>query len=418
MAGGTFSKGEIKVRPGHYHREESNNNAAAADSINGIGAGIIRANWGPLNEAVEFDAGTSVKDIYGSGMTEDLITEMFTGGIISGYFVRIGTGGSAPTAVLKDSSGAGAVKITGRYVGEREFTVSVRTSLINEDEKEIIIYDGTSEFAKATFAAGEAEADALVKAVNSSISDFIAVKENGGDGSVADVTQFAFEKGTNPTVTTAEYSAGFNVLEAYDWNCMCVDTEDPTVHILISAFLDRIYAAGAFPMACVSENGVGENKVGMTERMEHAAALNNKMMCYVLNPAADGTGKIYDGYRNAARIGGYIASVSTASTLTGTSVTGYARLAEPITNTQITNALKKGCIVLSLNKKKQVCIEQGINTLTSPAEDEDDGWKKIRRVKVRYELIQRIMAALEDLRVDNDVNGRATVIAKAYGIRW
>lgn len=416
MAGGTFSKGEIKTRPGHYHREESDNNSRSAEAINGVGAGLIKANWGPLNEAVEFEPEMSVGDIYGKGLTEDLVTEMFNGGIETGYFVRIGTGGTAPTVALKDKSDADVVQITGKYVGERQFTISIRESLIKEDEKECTIYDGASEFAKVTFAAGEKEPEALVEAINSQMSDFIAKKIADGDGKVAEAAQKKFTDGTNPAVTTAEYSAGLNVLEAYEWNCLCVDTEDATVHLLVSAFLNRIFAAGAFPMACVSEKAKGESGIPLETRMANAAAFNNKMMHYVLNPAYDSAGTLYDGYRNAARIGGYIASVATTTALTGTPIAGYTRLAEPLTNTQITNALKRGCIALTLNKKKQVVIEQGINTLVTPPSDEDDGWKKIRRVKVRYELIQRVMAALETLKVDNDDEGRAAVIAKAYGV--
>ncbi len=95
---------------------------------------------------------------------------------------------------------------------------------------------------------------------------------------------------------------------------------------------------------------------------------------------------------------------------------GYAKPAEVLTNAQIEEALESGCIALTMNKQKQVVIEQGINTLVTPADDEDEGWKKIRRVKVRYELIRRIMLSLEKLHVDNDTPGRATVIATAYEV--
>lgn len=419
MAGGTFSPGEVKVRPGNYHREVSDITANLAGNINGIGAGLIKANWGPLNEAVAFDGSTDVNAVFGSGQTESLITEMFNGGITSGFFVRIGTGGTAPKITLKDtaSSPAAAVEITGKYVGTRAFTATVRTSLINTEEKELIILDGTSEYAKVSFEAGTNEPDALVKAINSTLTDFTAKKSgSGGNGTLAAVTQSPFTAGTNPTVSTAQYSTGLSVLEAYEWNCLCVDTEDVAVHALIPPYLNRIYAAGSYPLACIAEKAKGDGAVTLDERIAHAAAFNNRMVHYVLNPTYDSAGNLYDGWKNAARIGGYIAAINTNDTLTGKPVTGYTSLAEPLTNTQIINALKKGCIVLSRNRKGQIVIEQGINTLITPSGDEDEGWKKIRRVKVRYELIQRIMATLDELRVDNDEQGRAAVIAAAYGV--
>ena len=98
---GTFTVGERKTRPGVYHRYENAGGIRLAGAINGIGAGVIRANWGPLNKVIEFEPSTKVSTIYGSGNTEDLITEMFTGGLTSGFFVRVGSGGTAPTLVLQ-----------------------------------------------------------------------------------------------------------------------------------------------------------------------------------------------------------------------------------------------------------------------------------------------------------------------------
>ena len=146
---GTYSVGETKTRPGVYHRRYSVGGGELAGALNGVGMGIIRANWGPLNKAVAFDPSTNVNAVFGSGNTEDLITEMFSGGISSGYFVRCGTGGTAPTITLKDDAKADVVTITGAYVGDRAFTVSIRDSLTGDD-RECIIYEGTTEFLKVT----------------------------------------------------------------------------------------------------------------------------------------------------------------------------------------------------------------------------------------------------------------------------
>ena len=81
-------------------------------------------------------------------------------------------------------------------------------------------------------------------------------------------------------------------------------------------------------------------------------------------------------------------------------------------------AEKKGCLVLSYNKAKQVWIDNAINTLITPKDNQDDGWKKIRRVKTRFELIRRINTTSDSLvgKVDNDTNGRATVISQLQAV--
>lgn len=410
---GTFVLGESKKRPGVYHRRVNADGMSQSDGLNGVGAGVIKANWGPINMVVDFETSTDVNKIYGSGNTEDLITEMFNGGISSGKFVRIGKGGAAPSVKLTLVDGmTEAGTITGAYVGNRAFTVTVRDG-ISGDKRECIIYEGTAEFAKAEYEAGENEIDALKSALEASTRDFIVTKAENGSGALAEVVQKEFTGGTNPTTTAEEYAAGLSALEAEDYNVLCVDTEDTAIHALVAAFIDRTYTGGAFPLACIAE----KKSIPLESRMSNSAAFNNEKIHYCLNAAYDADGNEYDGYRLAARIGGMIASVESNISLTHTVVSGLVST-EAMTNTQVEKALSKGCLVLTENRSGNVHIEQGINTLVSPPESMDNGWKKIRRVKTRFELMRRIITVTEPLigNVDNDSDGRATIMASAQGI--
>lgn len=306
---GTFIVGETKTRPGVYQRRYKEGAGASAGARNGIGLGLIRANWGPLNSVVDFTPDTNVNKIFGSGegKTQNLITEMFTGGITKGHFVRVGTGGTSPEITLKDTanSAANAVKITGAYVGSRAFTVSIRDSLAGAG-RECIFYEGTTEFAKVSFAADGAEADGLVKAINDNLDDFIAVKLAAGNGTLATVTQAAMTAGTDPTVATAQYSTGLDALYTVFGNCLCVDTDDTAVHALVQAWVDKVYLNGGYVTACLSE----PKSVALETRMTDAAAYNDEKIQYVLNGAKNAAGAEYNGWLNAARIGGMIASVA------------------------------------------------------------------------------------------------------------
>lgn len=409
---GKFSIGETKVRPGAYHRQENAGGLDEAGAINGIGAGVIRANWGPLNKVVEFEPSTNVKQTYGSGHTEDLITRMFAGGITSGFFVRVGKGGTAPTVTLKAGS-ADAGTITGAYVGDRAFTVTIRDSITGEN-RECIIYEGSAEFCKIAFTPGGNEPKALQEAMKEATADFIFTPAEGATSVLDNVTQAAFTPGTNPTVTTEDYSAAFSALEPFTFNVLTLDTTDPAVQLLAAAFIDRIDEAGAYAIACF-----GSDKADtLEERMTAAAAYNSEKITYVLNGAVDAAGDICTGYQAAALVGGYIASTPTNQAITHKVVNGMVGLDEALTNAQIIKALTKGCIVLTTNRKGQVWVEQGINTLVSPGADQDDGWKKIRRARARFELMQRVDDTIEPIigQLNNDTDGRATVIAAGTGI--
>ena len=413
---GVFTIGEKKVRPGVYTRYENASGVAPDGSVNGIGAVVIRANWGPLNKLVELDSPSAAASIFGTELTVDAITEMFNGGCSKVKAVRAGTGGTAATITLKDGASADVVKITAKYVGNRPFNVTIRDSLLNDDKRECIIYSGTTEFEKVEFAKGSTgagEPAALVAAFANS-KNFTAEKLADGNKVLATVAQAAMTAGTNPTVTNAEYSAALNVLEAGKWNVLCVDTEDTAVHALVQSFIQRIYLAGATPMACIAET----KDVDLDTRMNHAAAFNDEKMVYVLNPAYDASGNLYDGYKLAARIGGMIAAVASNTSLTHTVINGFVSLAEPLTNSQIEKALQKGCLVLTVNASDQIWIESAINTLVTPSGNQDEGWKKIRRTKTRFELIERIVATTDSLigKINNDSDGRATFIAAAQGV--
>lgn len=414
---GTFIVGETKIRPGEYHRIENASGIQTAGAKNGIIAGVIHANWGPLNEAITMSPSTNVKKIFGSGNTQSMIDVMFEAGNVKGYFVRVGSGGTAGTITLKDSAveSVNVVTINAKYVGSRPFAVTIRDSLTNTDKRECVIYDGTAEFEKVSFDKGAAdgEASALVAAFAKS-ENFTASKVSDGNGTMATVTQSAFTVGTDPTVNVDAYASALEALEAYEFNVLCVDTEDTAVHALVESFINRTYTAGSYPMAVLSES----SQVALATRQGHAKAFNNSKIVYVLNGGKDADGNVMEGYINAARIGGMIAYCPSNKSVTHSVISKYADLSESLTNTQIENALLSGCLVLSKNAEGNVWIEQGINTLVNPSDNEDDGWKKIRRVKTRYELMQRIGDTVAKLvgKIDNDPDGRSAVIAAGQSV--
>ena len=211
-----------------------------------------------------------------------------------------------------------------------------------------------------------------------------------------------------------DYANAFDQIEAYPFNTICLDTDDASIHLLLQAFLNRIFEAGSLAQAVVAEN----HTVDLEDRMMHAAAFNDEKMNYVLNAWINEQGTEIDGYQTAARIAGMIGAVPANSSLTHAVINGFSEILEKLKNTDINLAEKKGCIVLSLNSKKQVQIDSAINTLVTLAENQEEGWKKIRRVKTRFELIRRLSEVNDDLvgKVDNDKNGRETVLSQMQGV--
>ncbi len=411
---GTFILGETKVRPGTYFNIQKRGSNSAASIMNGVTAVIFKADFGPLNTAVELSAEDGYEKTFGTGLTTDAMKEAIAGGAKTIIACRVGNGGTQGTIELSDTDEEPALSITARYPGEKDFTVTIREKLSDSALKECIFYAGTTEFEKLEFAAGEGEAAALAEALASSPNFKAEVKEGKETAILAVVSQSTFTAGTNPEVTIGDYSNAFAEIEPYEFNTICLDTEDTEIHLLLQSFISRIFDAGSLTQAVVAE----KHTVDLEQRIAHAASFNDEKMNYVLNAHVDEQGTEIDGYQTAARIAGMIGAVSSNSSLTHTVISGFSELKEKLTNTEMITAEKKGCIVLSYNKAKQIWIDNAINTLITPADNQDDGWKKIRRVKTRFELIRRINNTADDLigKIDNDKNGRATVISQLQGV--
>lgn len=411
---GTFILGETKVRPGSYFNIQKKGANQTSGIMNGVTIVIFKADFGPLNTAVELSAEDGYEPIFGNGLTTDAMKEAIAGGAKTIIACRVGNGGTQGTIKLKDSAAEDALTVTAKYPGAKDFTVTIREKLSDSALKECIFYAGTTEFEKVEFAAGDGEAQALADVLKSSKNFKAEVAEGKGTAILANVSQSLFTKGTNPQVTNGDYSNAFAQVEPYEANTICLDTEDPAVHLLLQSFINRIFDAGSLMQAVVAE----KHTVELATRQAHAAAFNDEKMNYILNPYVNEQGTEIDGYQTAARVAGMIGAVSSGSSLTHTVVSGFTEILERLTNTEIIAAEKKGCLVLSYNKAKQVWIDNAINTLITPADNQDDGWKKIRRVKTRFELIRRINNTTDDLvgKVDNDQNGRSTVISQMQDV--
>ena len=137
-----------------------------------------------------------------------------------------------------------------------------------------------------------------------------------------------------------------------------------------------------------------------------------------LNANANAGNEELKGYQVAAYIAGIVAATPANQSVTHATLSRYSVLNEILTNTEMEVAEEKGCLVLSTASDGAVWLDNGVNTLVHPDANHDSGWKKIRRTKTRYELLNRANAAADALvgKVDNDTNGRATIMAAIQGI--
>ncbi len=414
---GVFVIGEQKVRPGTYVRYENVGLAQQAGAVSGLCAATVTADWGNIGSVCELESEFDVDKYYGKGGTTDVLREMFRGGAKTVKAVRLGSGGKKGEIILKDDSDKDALVVTMKYEGIRQFQLIIKESL-DDTTKELQVIEGTTIRQKIKFEKGDNEVNNLIQAYKNVGSDWIIIssKENyDGTNILKGIYQELVLKGENPTsIENADYDNAFNLLAAYKWNVIAVDTNNIQVHMMLSNYMNSFFDTGKLCLSVIGE----PKSVPIETRKTHAAAYNDFKVIYVGGGWVSADGVVYDGYMAAARIAGMVSSCPSNMSLTHKVIQGAVSATEMLSNSQFEQAIKSGMLVFSTSPSRQIWIESGVNTLITPQDNQDAGWSKIKRTKIRMELMDRIIATVDPLigNINNDADGRSVIIQSAQGI--
>lgn len=405
--GAIYTAGEQKVRPGVYRRYVKSGNEAIAGADDGKVAVLIQSDWGPVGSVVACENDLNITDTFGTAGTVEVARTIMAAGTQTLYVSRVGAGGTKGTVSLTDGTSSEVVKLTAKYEGKRAFTVTIRNSLGDDKVKEFLVHEGATLMESMTFEKGESDADALVSVINERSRFFTAEKSGSGTKTVGVVSQKEITPGTDPSVTNESYSSALTLLEPYKFNVLAVDTNTSAVHLLVHAFIKRTHENGALMIGVVGE----PTSVEFDTRCTNAAAYNDERMVYVGGAYRDYEGNTVEGYKAAAVVAGMIAVTPSNKSIVHNNINGASELTEKLTNSQYEKAIKNGMILFSENGDGGVWLDSAVNTLVNPAQNQDDGWKKIKRTKVRFELFDRLDRTLAPVigKINCDTNGIANV---------
>lgn len=415
-----YNEGEQKIRPGVYQRHVNTNVAVTGEAQDGICAIPIKASWGPLGKVVKNTNPLQLEQNYGSGTydtgyTVPAAAAMFAGGAATVYTYRLGTGGTAATKQI-----ATGLTVTAKYPGTMPISVAVQNKLGYNSVKQFLVYAGTTQVESFEFDANApaAEENTVPEGANliaaAAESNYVTITASGTAPSVVpilEVASGALTGGVNPTVSNADYSSAFTALEPYYYNTIALDVNDDenlTLSLLLQEYLDNAYRYGKLGIAVVGE----PTTVAFETRLAHASAFNDAKVVYIGGGWIDGTAS-YDGVLGICYTAGVIASTPSNRGITHSVITGATDLCESLTYSQYEDAIIAGMLMVSMSPDGSIWYDSGINTLINPEEGtQDAGWKKIRRVKVRFELIDRLDRALSPKvgKVSADSDGISDIV--------
>jgi hypothetical protein len=411
--GSFYNLGEKKIRPGVYRRYENVGSSDTPGAVYGVFAIAIHAMNGPLATVSSYsrDDIEDFKNTYGTEGTADAVLALFDGGATKVHVYRLGSGGTNGEVAISESETT-LVNIKTKYPTSIPFSITVKEKLGETGVKQLLLYNGAELVETIEFASGASDSANLVEAINSNSIYLTATKS--ADGTVPNVSGTQLSEGTDPTVNTESYSEAFTAFEPFKWNMLVIDTVDTAVHALVKSYINRIFLECALGVCALGE----PTTVDFDTRKSHASSFNDEKIIYFGSGYEDADSNKVDGYKAIAVQAGIIGSMESNQSATHTVIPGAVNTLEVLKNSQYEQAISSGMVLLSPNDEGQVWFDSAVNTLVIPGENQDDGWKKIRRTSTRFEMFDRIDRALAPLigKVDCDDIGVGDCVLRGQDV--
>lgn len=404
-----YHDGEVKKRPGVYMLHKNAGSETTVGAQDGICAIPVKSSWGPLGKVVKNASAEDLYNTYGTGdystnHTVPAAAAMFAGGASTVYTYRMGTGGKAASYTV-DSG----VTVTAKHVGTMALSIAIQENLGDSTKKQMHVYAGTALVETFTFAAdGKAEGANLAAAT--ATSKYVTVTGTAATVKTVAAATGILTGGEDPTVTNSDYSAAFAAFETYYYNTIALDVDDDesmTLSLLLQEYLNNAYKYGKLAIGVYGQ----KTTVDFETRCQKAKAFNDPKAVYLGGGYKSGT-EDKDGVLAICYTAGRIASTPSNSGITHSVIDGATELCESLTYAQYEAAIDSGMLMLSQSPDGLIWYDSAINTLTTPDDNQDEGWKKIRRVKVRFEMIDRLDRALMPKvgKVSADSDGVADIV--------
>ena len=405
----TYIEGEKKVRPGVYQRTSSAGSTAGAGALNGVVALVMAANWGPVDKATVHETAKSIRETYGTGANVEAACSLMAAGASRVYIKRLnganGTAGTVGTTVIDP-----VIKLDTKYPTSRTITVEVKAKIGDTAKKQVVIKEGTTLLENFDFEAnGNDETYAFIEVLTGS-AYITATRLTDGAITVGEYTL----KGTDPTNVTADYADAFYALEPFAYNVLVTDSIDADVSANLCAYAAEAETTGKLIMVVTGD----KPSTAFDTRLAEATACNSERIVYFGGSWLDSTGKTVEGAPAIIYVAGVIAATPANRGIVHTQIAGAVDVPEKLTNAQYIDAINKGLLLVSAGPDGQVWFDSAINTLVTLKDGQDEGWKKIRRVKTRYELMDRIDRTLAPKvgKVNCSTDGIAYIIQCGTGV--
>lgn len=426
MAGGEWEITDLPKLPGLYMNFKAAALAAVTTGDRGTVVVPYKAHWGKVGGFTELYRETDILTVFGSiedtnGSTFYKTLRMCCLGSpkkILGYRLASSTAAKA-VLTLKDGENADKVTLSAKYEGERgnAFKATLAASLTDEGVYTLKLYEDTTLLKTYEFTTWQE----LVNAVNADNSYVTAAKvaaDTDLSGNTFKIVSSAAFTGGNSgiaEVTAADYLAMLNVLEQETFNILTLDgVTDAAIQTTVATWVKNMRKNGKKIVAFMGgskQDDTSDKAVSLT--ISRSAGFNHEGIINV------GVGVVLDGVEYcSAEAAPYAAGLMAGQKMTE-STTYAATPFDDVTRrwrggrgSEQEKAVTNG-VFLFVFDGRIVKVLQGINSLITLQQDQNNAFKKIRSIRTMDAIDSDMQQTAEDNyigKINNTEEGRQALV--------
>ena len=410
--------------PGLYLNFQAAALAAIQTGARGTVILPVKAHWGPVKS---FQTVTTEKDLldkYAASSDSNGSTVYGTirmallGGAKKILSYRLADSAAKEAAItLKNTTAADAIKLTGKYPGERgnAFRVTIQANIVDNTKQDLKLYEDTTLLKTFSFASGQlAEA---VAAINNDTANVWIVAElvAGATGTLAVASSQPMTGGNSGIagIAAADYTNAMAAFETQTFNIMSLDgITDPAIQTSVASWAVRMRNQGKVMITVMGGPGADDTAADAVQKaIARTAGFNHEGIVNV------GTGVVLDDVTySSAQVAPYVAGLIAGQKLSES--TTYA--ASPFddvtrrwTRTEQEDAVRNGVFIF-FHDGRIVKPLRGINSLITLRQGQSQFFKKIRAIRVMDAINSDLQTAAEDNyigKINNTEEGRLALIA-------
>lgn len=379
MATGVWDENDRPAIPGFYNRFKALAEKRIGTGIHGILAMPVKANWGPVNKVISVKDEKDLINNFGKENTAYKLGRLALLGQPKELLLYRLTDGTEKIAsvILKDTEDTEVLKIEPQYPTTRDFNITIRTNIVDDTKKDLILYEAAKQLYVFSELSGAIEE--IAKSINENVENtwLKATKLDEGNGKLDNVANQTITGGNDGTtsITNKHYIKAMEIFEGYKADGFCLDgVTDESLQNTVKAWVKRNKTKGNNIIAFL---GCKE-----TDTIEQA---NTKSKGFNFEGIVNvGTRGIYEGVKYIpAETACYIAGLATGKRLKESicnEKTIFEDVEPRLSKEEVEHCLEAGTLVM-VKEDDEVIVVDDVNTLKRYQEDQNDTWGYIRGIK-------------------------------------